>query len=166
MNTFQAWGQAKQPHKQFINTLISSPIHIIATGRAKTEYVFNNNKPQAVGIGIVQSPDVTYNFHFVLQLSRQGVIDIVEKQIGNVFYDGMHISESALQPFINRFILKTESIHDDTLKKKYIMRIGQLAEQLEIELDMDKLNGMELKELEEFGKSLAKQLNNANLPAK
>jgi hypothetical protein len=60
-------------HNRFIDGMLQSPAHIIATMRAKTDYVLETNKkgkqePRKVGLAPVQREGMDYEFSVVLDL--------------------------------------------------------------------------------------------------
>lgn len=74
-NTFTAWRDVTPLHNALIDAILSAPIHIIATMRAKTEYVMedvNGKKmPRKVGIQPVQRDGMDYEFDVVCDLDEQ-----------------------------------------------------------------------------------------------
>src|SRR5262249_29638566 len=65
-NTFNAWAEVTPLQNKLIDTILGSPLHIIATLRTKTEYVIEqvNGKsvPRKVGMAPIQRADVDYEF--------------------------------------------------------------------------------------------------------
>lgn len=173
VNNFQAWGKAKVPHKEFISLLLSAPINLICTARAKSDYIVENGKPQRVGLAPIQDPSIVYNFDVVLLMETKGIISLVEKDETNVFNPDMVLSEDIaaklvstwLSPQPNGVVSETPKAvinsskqqaddGDAKLKTKYIARIKQLADQLGEYVDEDELMVLSLDELQSIGKSL------------
>lgn len=71
-NKFAAWRDATPMHQKLIDTILSSPCHIIATMRSKTEYVLedvNGKKvPRKIGMAPVQRDGMEYEFDIVADL--------------------------------------------------------------------------------------------------
>jgi hypothetical protein len=73
-NSFTAWAQVTPHHHALIEAILQAPMHIIATMRAKTEYVVEKNKktgksvPRKVGLAPVQRDGIEYEFDVVGQL--------------------------------------------------------------------------------------------------
>lgn len=89
-NTYTAWGKVKPRHQQFVDELIQSPIHIIATARGKDEYVLEekNGKqvPKKVGVGMEQQDDAEYNYTVTFNIDQQ-------THVAEVMKDNTHLFE-------------------------------------------------------------------------
>ena len=72
-NSFTNWARVTPRQNSFIQKILSSPCHIIATMRTKQDYVLNekNGKyiPEKVGLKAVQRDNVDYEFTCVLDLN-------------------------------------------------------------------------------------------------
>lgn len=67
INTFNAWSDVTPLQNKLIDTILASPIHIIATMRSKTEYIVEKDAdgksvPRKVGMAPIQRADVEYEF--------------------------------------------------------------------------------------------------------
>ena len=73
-NSFGAWRKASPLHNQLVDAMILSNRHIIATLRAKTEYVIEQNgketKVRKVGLAPVQRDGLEYEFTVALDLAH------------------------------------------------------------------------------------------------
>lgn len=72
-NSYTAWRDVTPQHNRFIDGMLQSPAHIIATMRSKTEYVMETNKrgklePKKVGMAPVQREGMDYEFTVVLDI--------------------------------------------------------------------------------------------------
>jgi hypothetical protein len=85
-NSFAAWSKVTPRHNAFIQTMLQSDLHIIATMRSKTDYVMNekNGKqvPEKVGLKAVQREDVEYEFTLVMELSQRHIATISKDRTG------------------------------------------------------------------------------------
>ena len=70
-NTWSAWSKTTPRHQAFIEKIISSKIHIIATMRSKTETVQENKKVFKVGMKSEQRDGVEYEFTTILDLNHE-----------------------------------------------------------------------------------------------
>lgn len=66
-NKFVAWGQVTPRHDKLVRAIVESPVHIIATLRAKMEYVQEKNERgrteiRAVGMKPIQRDELEYEF--------------------------------------------------------------------------------------------------------
>jgi hypothetical protein len=65
-NSFTAWAEVTPHHNALVQALIQCRCHVIATMRAKTEYVMDEkNRPRKVGLGPVMRDGVEYEFDVV-----------------------------------------------------------------------------------------------------
>lgn len=72
-NSYTAWRTITPEHNGLIEAMLQSPAHIIATMRAKTEYVIEKNDkgrdtPRKVGMAPVQREGMDYEFTVVFDL--------------------------------------------------------------------------------------------------
>ncbi len=74
-NSFTNWQKIGLRHKQFINAILGSKAHIIATTRTKQDYVVNNFNgkmvPEKVGLKAVQREGLDYEFTLVFDLNMK-----------------------------------------------------------------------------------------------
>ena len=75
-NTFGAWRDVTPMHNSMVDTIIASRLHVIATMRAKTEYVQEKNDKtgrttvRKVGMAPVQRDGLEYEFDVVADLDQ------------------------------------------------------------------------------------------------
>src|SRR5215470_44613 len=67
INSFNAWSDVTPLQNKLIDTMLASPLHIIATMRSKTEYIVEKDSdgksvPRKVGMAPIQRADVEYEF--------------------------------------------------------------------------------------------------------
>lgn len=77
-NSYTAWRDVTPQHTKFIDTMLQSSIHVIATMRAKTEYVQEKgDKGQTiirkVGLAPVQREGMDYEFTVVFDISHDHI---------------------------------------------------------------------------------------------
>ncbi|PXX22852.1 AAA family ATPase [Arenibacter sp. ARW7G5Y1] len=80
-NSFTNWSKVTPRHKSFVERMLQSSCHIIATIRTKQGYVLNQKDgkyiPEKVGLKAVQKSDIEYEFTLVFD------IDIKHKAIAS-----------------------------------------------------------------------------------
>lgn len=74
-NSYMAWSKVTPRHDAFVNAILQSNCHIIATTRAKTEYITTNNDgkkiaPTKIGMAGIQRDGLDYEFTLVFELSQ------------------------------------------------------------------------------------------------
>ncbi len=82
-NSFTAWRNVTPLHNKLVDTIIGAKMHIIATMRAKTEYVMEKDeatgkiKPRKIGIAPVQREGMEYEFDVVatMDMDNQLIVD-------------------------------------------------------------------------------------------
>ena len=71
-NSFTNWAKVTPRQKSFVDKILQSPIHILATMRVKQDYVLNqvNGKfvPEKVGLKSIQKEGLEYEFAIVLDI--------------------------------------------------------------------------------------------------
>ena len=75
-NAYTAWRDVTPQHSRFIDGMLQSPAHIIATMRSKTEYVLEltekgKQAPRKVGMAPVQREGLDFEFTTVFDLDAQ-----------------------------------------------------------------------------------------------
>lgn len=87
-NSFTAWGKVTPRHSDFIDAILQSPVHMICTGRTKTDYVLSdvNGKqvPKKVGLKTITREGVDYEFTIMFELSLNHLA-AVSKDRTNMF---------------------------------------------------------------------------------
>lgn len=88
-NTWSAWNEITPRHRAFLDALIRSPLHVIATVRSKTETAQAdvNGKKKVVKLGMKaeQRDGVEYEFTTVLDLVHDGHYAIASKDRTGLF---------------------------------------------------------------------------------
>jgi len=82
-NTYTAWRDVTPKHNEMVDAIVQAPLHVIATMRAKTEYVLETNErgkqvPRKVGLAPVQRDGMEYEFDVVATMDADNNM-IVEK---------------------------------------------------------------------------------------
>lgn len=77
-NSFAAWRTITPEHNALVDAMLQSPCHIIATMRAKQEYVLETNDkgkqtPKKVGMAPVQREGMEYEFTVMLDVDMNHV---------------------------------------------------------------------------------------------
>lgn len=72
-NSYTAWRDVTPDHNLFVETMLTSPAHIIATMRSKTEYVLDTNDkgkqvPRKIGMAPVQREGMDFEFTVMLDI--------------------------------------------------------------------------------------------------
>lgn len=90
-NTWSAWSDITPRHRAFIDCMLQSGMHIIVTGRSKTETAQSesNGKKQVIKLGMKteQRDDFEYEFTLVLSLNHDGHHAIASKDRTSLFAD-------------------------------------------------------------------------------
>lgn len=90
-NSYAAWGEADPRHRKFIDAMLQSPMHVIATMRSKTAYVEAEVKGrktyQKAGMAPEQRDGVEYEFTVVFDLNNDGHLATASKDRTTMFTD-------------------------------------------------------------------------------
>jgi hypothetical protein len=80
-NSFTSgWSVGTPLHNQLINKIMAAPFHVIATMRAKTEYVMEStggkSTPRKTGMAAIQRDNMDYEFNFYATMDREHTLSI------------------------------------------------------------------------------------------
>jgi len=70
-NTWSAWSETGARHRRFIDALLQSPCHVIATVRSKTETIQEGGKGKKIGMKMEQREGFEYEASVVLELEHE-----------------------------------------------------------------------------------------------
>lgn len=98
-NTWSAWSELTPRHRRFVDAMLQSKCHIIATMRSKTETVQTENDKgkkviQKLGMKAIQRDGMDYEFTVVFDLQADGHYATVSKDRTALFNDPIVLSES------------------------------------------------------------------------
>lgn len=94
-NGYTAWRTITPEHNGLIDAMLRSPCHVIATMRAKTEYVIEKNDrgkdtPRKIGMAPVQREGMDYEFSVVFDIDSQHVAHASKDRTG--LFDGQYFT--------------------------------------------------------------------------
>jgi len=77
-NSFTAWKDVTPLHRGFVEAMLQSPCHIIATMRSKTEYVIDTDDrgwsfPRKIGMAPIQREGMDYEFTLVFDIEASHI---------------------------------------------------------------------------------------------
>ncbi len=86
-NSFAAWKDGTPKQKMMVRALLSSPCHIIATMRSKTEWALEQdshgkNKPVRVGLAPEEGKGIEYEFDLLMELNTEHRATILKDRTG------------------------------------------------------------------------------------
>ena len=88
-NSFTNWQKIGLRHKAFIQAILGSKAHIIATTRTKQDYVLNNINgrmaPEKVGLKAIQREGLDYEFTLVFDLNMKNSATASKDRTGLFF---------------------------------------------------------------------------------
>lgn len=94
-NSWQAWRQVTPEHNALVEALLQSPCHVIATMRAKTEYVQEKDERSGrqivrkIGLAPVMRDGIEYEFTIFMELDSQHLAHVGKDR--TQLFDGMII---------------------------------------------------------------------------
>lgn len=92
-NSFTNWGKLKPRHHKFMDKVLNSPIHVIATARGKDDWVLEDKNgkqvPKKVGMGQQQDKDISYEYTVSLMISQDTHVASADKDNTHLF-DGRY----------------------------------------------------------------------------
>ena len=145
-NSFQNWGKLKPKHHAFMDKILTSPIHVIATARGKDAWTLENKNgkqvPKKVGMGAQQDKDISYEYTVSLMLEQDTHIAAADKDNTHIFdgryevlteKDGVKLYEWAnkgkeQEPKKQSVVQTVDTVDEiDTLHKKIIDMCNELG---------------------------------------
>lgn len=89
-NSYTNWSKITPRHDAFMEKILQSPLHVIATVRGKDEYVMEDKNgkqvPKKVGLGYKQRDNIEYNYTVTFNLSQ-------DTHVAEVMKDNTHLFE-------------------------------------------------------------------------
>lgn len=96
-NTWSAWNDTTPRHRAFIDAILRSPMHVIATMRSKTEtaQIEENGRKKVAKLGMKseQRDGLEYEFTVVLDICHDGNVAMASKDRTELFRDPERLSE-------------------------------------------------------------------------
>lgn len=98
-NSWQAWRQVTPEHNALVEAMLQSPCHVIATMRAKTEYVQEKDERtgrqivRKIGLAPVMRDGIEYEFTVFMELDSQHLAHVGKDRTR--LFDGMIIKPDA-----------------------------------------------------------------------
>ncbi|MFC7443470.1 AAA family ATPase [Laceyella putida] len=158
MSDFHAWRMPKKYHSKVLERILHSPLHIICTVRAKTEYAYKEDgvddkgktkyKVEKIGVRPQQSNDYDYLFDFVFMLRQDHTFEALKDTPG-LFkdYDGTITMEVVNK--IKTWLIDGEEVESYTDVKNQIVAFLQDVAKIYPKLDSH-IKQIELQKEEEI----------------
>ena len=108
-NSFSAWGNIRPLERALIDAMLSSPAHIIATMRTKTEWVIEENKngkpvPKKLGTAPIQASGIEYEFDLSGELDLNHILTISKSRCPNLSDTVHHYPGETLALTLNAWL--------------------------------------------------------------
>lgn len=104
-NSYTNWAKLTPRHDAFVNAILNSNMHIIATTRAKQDYVLQekNGKqvPVKVGMAGVQRDGLDYEFTMVFELNQNHIANATKDRSGIFDNQDFKITEETGEKILN-----------------------------------------------------------------
>lgn len=84
-NTWSAWNETTPRHRAFIDAILQSPMHVIATMRSKTETVQEDKKVRKIGMKAEQRDGTEYEFTIQFDLEHDRNLAVAIKDRSRLF---------------------------------------------------------------------------------
>lgn len=135
-NSYAAWNEGTPRHQKFIDAMLASKCHIIATVRTKAVYVEtekqNGKKAiEKLGSAPQQRDGIDFEFTTVLDLNVDGNIAVASKDRTGLFKDPFVITEQtgqALMAWLNKGVPnKPENTENNN--KEYVHNCSEIRKQ-------------------------------------
>ena len=135
-NSFVNWNKVSQKQDAFIDKILQSPVHIIATMRTKQAYILNqiNGKvvPQKIGLKAIQRNNVDFEFTTVLNIDANHICKNIKDRTG-IFKNkkGFVIDERVgieIMNWCNQEELNKNNIHEQIISSEKIVKLSESEE--------------------------------------
>jgi hypothetical protein len=88
-NSFAAWKDLTPLQDRMIESILTSPLHVIATLRSKMEYILDRNEqgkqePRRVGMAPIQRPNLEYEFTIFASLDQSHTMTVTKSRCSAV----------------------------------------------------------------------------------
>ena len=99
-NSFANWGEMKQLHDRFMERMLQSPIHVIATLRSKMDYVLESDEkgkqvPRKIGLAPISQSETEYEFSLLFDIDRNTHLAVASKDRTSLFEGrSLHLDEA------------------------------------------------------------------------
>lgn len=104
-NQWGRWAAVTPLHNRFIETMLQSGCHIIATSRSKTEYALDDkNKPKKLGTAPQQRDGIDYEFTLVFSVQADNHVASVTKDRTAQFADYLQVIDEKTGQQIARWL--------------------------------------------------------------
>lgn len=86
-NSFGAWREVTPAHNAMVEAIVSSPCHVVATMRSKTEYIVEpdprtgRNVPRKIGMAPIQRDGLEYEFDVVGDIDLEHRLIVTKSRI-------------------------------------------------------------------------------------
>jgi hypothetical protein len=86
-NSFTNWNEFKQIHNRFVEALLQSKVHVIATMRSKMDYVLEKDEsgrvtPRKVGLAPVMRDGIEYEFTTIFDVNYEHKTEALKDRTG------------------------------------------------------------------------------------
>lgn len=134
-NTWSAWNELTPRHRLFIDAILQSDMHIIATGRSKTETAQSevNGKKSVVKLGMKteQRDGFEYEFTVVLDIIHDGHYAVASKDRTGLFGgDPKPISEETGKTLLTWLDLGIEQEKPEYITQDQLVVLGDLIKEV------------------------------------
>lgn len=91
-NSFGAWAEVGKQHIKFLEKIVTSRVHIIATVRMKSEHVQDakTRKVSKIGMKYEMREDFEYEFTSVFNIDRDSHLAVASKDRTSIFGEDLH----------------------------------------------------------------------------
>jgi len=134
-NTWSAWNETTPRHRKFIDAMLQSKMHVIATGRSKTEtaQVEENGRKKVAKLGMKteQRDGFEYEFTVVLDIIHDNHLALPSKDRTGLFRDPEPVTESTGKKLLNWLESGAEPEQEDRTAVDAALKAIANAETLE-----------------------------------
>ena len=156
---FQDWAKVTPRHNRFINAIVESKIHIIATARTKSDYVLNQNgsrmKVEKIGLKSEQRDGLDFEFTTVLRLNANNFYEATKDRTGLFIGKEGIISEKSGEEIIEWL---NDGVSESDLIESYKKSLSGSKTILDLKREWDMIPASYKKNLDAFKNEAKKSI--------
>lgn len=132
-NSFGAWGETGAKHTKFLEKIVTSNIHVIATVRMKGEHVqdIKTKKVNKVGMKYEMRDDFEFEFTSVFNIDREGHYAISSKDRTGLFSDEPFIITPDTGEQLDKWLNSGKNFY---MSNEQLIELNNLLNQLDIDM--------------------------------
>jgi len=145
-NSYTNWAKITPRHNKFMEKVLQSPVHVLATVRGKDEYLLEDKNgkqvPKKVGLGYKQRGDIEYEYTVTFNIDQQSHIATQTKDNTHLFEeryevltekDGMALydwANSGDAPIAKKVVIENKPVKEVVVEKEVVQEEEEVIQEI------------------------------------